>query len=255
MDLSMDKVRKIINEFFGELSFKEDTHSYHLPKSKLSTSVSGKIEDFYTPFDAVEVSTRIAPYKKTTPEKLQSDWKQIGDDACDLGHKAHSFGELYPFNRKLKPKTLRDEAIVKFWKELPAHIIPVQMEVRMYHKKFLFGGTMDILCYDIKEKHFLIFDYKTNKDLFKNYKGKLMTGIFSHLLDNPFNHYQIQLSYYKILFEQLGYDFKVGGLFLVHLYEQINMFTALPESGEYEVLKVQDFSKELKLHLENNYNG
>lgn len=58
---------------------------------------------------------------------------------------SHLFGELYPFNRDLEPKSGFEKAIVKFWNDLPDFIIPVIMECRMYHKELMYAGTLDIL--------------------------------------------------------------------------------------------------------------
>ena len=78
----------------------------------------------------------------------------------------------------------------------------------MYHKEYLFGGTLDLLLYDTIQEGYIIGDYKTNKDLFKNYRGQTLKDEFSFLLQNSFNIYQLQLSLYQILLEQLS-DIKV----------------------------------------------
>jgi hypothetical protein len=135
---------------------------------------------------------------------ILQDWLDINKESIERGHRVHSFGELYQFDRSLKPSCPQEEAIVKFWQEVPEHIIPVAAELRMYHFKELYAGTADIILFDTKTQTYIIADYKTNKDLYKNFKGKTMTGVFSHLLDCPLNHYVIQLSYYQILLEQVG---------------------------------------------------
>jgi hypothetical protein len=58
-------------------------------------------------------------------------------------------------------------------------------------------------------------DYKTNEDLFKNYKEKKLLEPFDFLLDCPYNHYQIQLSLYQILLEQT--NFFVSERWLIYL--------------------------------------
>ena len=113
------------------------------------------------------------------------------------------------------------------------------MELRMYHKVFKFSGTADILLYDTINKCFIIADYKTNKDLFKNFAGQKMTKIFSHFLDTPFNHYQLQLSYYQILFEQIGY--KVSRRIIIWL----------KEDGTYEMYDTEDLTSILIKELKN----
>jgi hypothetical protein len=74
----------------------------------------------------------------------------------------------------------------------------------MYSKKYGYAGTADIILFDGK-KGFVIVDYKTGKDLYKNYMGQMMLPPFQYMLDNPFNHYQLQLSLYQIPLEECGY--------------------------------------------------
>ena len=123
--------------------------------------------------------------------------------------------EHYPLDRTLKSKTGFEEAIKNFWDTLPPFLTPVFLELQMYHKTFNYAGTSDIILYDSRDNSYIIADYKTNKDLFKNYKGQKMLKQFKHLLDNPFNHYQLQLSYYQILFEQTG--FNISGRYIIYI--------------------------------------
>ena len=58
----------------------------------------------------------------------------------------------------------------------------------------MFGGTADIILYNTKTNKYIIADYKTNEDLFKNFKGKKLNGVFSKHLENGYNKYQIQFS-------------------------------------------------------------
>lgn len=191
-----------IEEFFSDLQFVEETHTYTV-HGKVIPSVSTLIKDYYKEFDN-SISEYIATRDGLTQEQVLANWKKIADDACERGDKAHIFGENYTFDRSLKPTTGLEDAIVKFWNDLPPHIIPWGVEIPMYHKKLGYSGTADILLKNVKKNSFIIGDYKTNKDLYKNYKEQTMLGRFSHMLDHPFNHYQLQLSYYQILIEQVG---------------------------------------------------
>jgi hypothetical protein len=189
---------------FNNLTFEEKKHKYYVEGTPIKTSVSGLITQFYEEFNAEIVAPYSAEKAGVTTEEILAQWAAINQESRDRGHRVHNFGELYQFDRSLKPSCPQEEAIVAFWKSIPEHIIPVAAELRMYHFKYLFAGTADIILFDTKTQTYIIADYKTNKDLFKNYKGKTMTGPFSHLLDNPLNHYVIQLSYYQLLLEQVG---------------------------------------------------
>ena len=58
-----------------------------------------------------------------------------------------------------------------------------------------------------------------------------MLGPFSHLLDNPFNKYQLQLCYYQILLKQIE-DIEVSSRKLVWLRP----------NGTYELYDTEDFT-------------
>ena len=193
-----------IKQPFSTLSFEEKEHKYFVEEEPIKISVSGLISNYYEKFNAHEVSARVSQRTGVPQTMILQDWVDINKEAIERGHRVHSFGELYQFDRNLIPSCPQEEAIVKFWKDLPEHIIPVAAELRMYHFKELYAGTADIILFDTKTQTYIIADYKTNKDLYKNFKGKTMTGVFSHLLDCPLNHYVIQLSYYQILLEQVG---------------------------------------------------
>lgn len=232
-----EKLKLYILSNFPGLIMDEVEHIYYLNGKPLKTSVSGVIKFFYKPFDAYKKSREICG-DTVEADELMNKWKTSGQVACELGTRVHKFGEVYPFNRHLKPKDGFEKAIVKFWNDLPEHIIPVIMECQMYHKEYLFAGTADILLYNTITGEYIIADYKTNKDLFKNFKGKRMTGIFMNFLDNPFNHYQVQLSLYQILLEQVK-EIKVSARKIIWL----------KENGEYEMYDCNDYTNILKEQL------
>ena len=189
---------------FSSLTFEEKKHKYYVEGQPIKSSVSGLISKFYEHFDAQAVAPFSARKLGITTEEVLKQWADINQESRDRGHRVHNFGELYQFDRSLKPSCPQEEAIVAFWKSLPEHIIPVADELRMYHFQYLFAGTADIILFDTKNQTYIIADYKTNKDLFKNFKGKTMLAPFTALLDCPLNHYVVQLSYYQILLEQIG---------------------------------------------------
>lgn len=196
--------QKEIEQFFSDLSFVESSHKYYVKGQPLKGSVSNKIHNYvpHTDFDT------IAPFSArkagVTTEEIKAQWAAKNLESRIRGHRVHTFGEHYQFNRNLVPSCPQEIAITKFWERLPKHIVPVAAELRMYHFIKMYAGTMDILLYDTSNDTYIIADYKTNADLNKNYKGKVLLPPFHNYLDSPLNHYQIQLSYYQILLEQIG---------------------------------------------------
>lgn len=233
-------MKKDIQEIFSGLTFTEEDHKYYLQDKQFKKSVSGVIEEFEEPFDTELMSSLVAKRDGKTKEQVQKEWKDISDKACELGTRVHLFGELYMFDRSLKPQNGYERAIVNFWNDVPEHVIPYIAEIQMYHKEYMFAGTADILLYNEDTNTFIIGDLKTNKDLYKNYKGKKLLKPFDNLLDNPFNHYQIQLSLYQMCFEQTG--FKVSSRKIIWL---------LPD-GTYQLYDTEDYTKVLKEYLDKN---
>lgn len=236
----MQKKKEIIKKYFNRLSFIEETHKYFVDGKPIKLSVSGKCNQYLKPFDTDGISIGVARKEGKSQAEVLKEWKDISDEAIKIGNKTHIFGELYALDRTLKPSNGYEEAVVKFWKEMPEHIVPVMLEAQMYHKKFLFAGTSDILLYNKKTEKYIIADYKTNKDLFKNYKKQTMLAPFDNLLDQPINHYQLQLSYYQILIEQIP-EIEVTNRFIVWI----------KPDGEYEMYLAKDYTKLLLKELEN----
>ena len=235
----MQALRVEILEFFKGMEFNAEKHEYSIKGKKFKISASGIYKKFQKPFDRENISYGVARSRGISQLDVYREWESAKELGCRIGNESHLFGELYPFNRELKPATGYQEGIVKFWEDLPSHIVPVIMELQMYHKNYMFPGTGDILLYNKKTKNFIICDYKTNKNIFKNHKGQKLLGPFSNLLDNPYNTYQIQISLYQLLFEQTGY--KVSDRRIVWV----------KPDGSYSMYDTEDYTSILKYELDN----
>lgn len=195
-------MQQFINNRFKDLQFEPVQHKYTLDKSDI-ISVSKTIEKFYEQFPE-GAAQRYADKNGLSVEVVQAAWDTNNKLACDFGHYVHDFGERYYSNRNLQPRNYHEVALVKFWNELPYTHTAVACEARVYTRNYWYSGTFDLLIYDSARNGYIIADYKTNKDLFKNFKEKKMLPPFENLLDNPFNHYQVQLSLYQIPLEEIG---------------------------------------------------
>lgn len=238
----MQEKIKHIDQFFEGLEFEESSHRYSLNNKPFSISVSGIVNKFVKPFDIYNKSLEIAEREGRCQEDILQEWEYKRNKACELGTNVHLFGEQYTFNKGLKPNNGYEKAIVKFFNVIPEWVIPAKVELKMYHKKYLFAGTCDTLLYNTRTENWIITDYKTNEDLLKNYGGQGLLGCFSDLLENNLNKYQIQLNLYQILFEQTG--FKIEERRIIHL---------LPD-GEFMNYKTEDYTDRLQYYLENDFN-
>lgn len=239
MDLEIKKEEILTT--FGALQFEEKSHRYFLNGKPLKYSVSGIIKRYSNPFNAKEIAPYSARKEGISVEQVLYNWRKANRESIEIGNAAHLFGENYMFNRTLVPQTGYDAAIKKFWDELPDFIIPVFAELRTYHKTRFYAGTIDIILYNTVNNTWMIADYKTNKDLFKNYKGQKLRGKFSDLLDMPYNKYQIQLNYYQELMEQ------VSGVKI----SKRKIIWVKPD-GNYELYDCVDYSERIRKKVKLN---
>lgn len=203
--------KKKIKDFFSELEFNSEKHVYKHRDRQLS-SVSSVIKRYTEPFDAERISKFVAKKRGITQAEVLAEWEEKKNRACDKGNRVHDFGETHGYNLlgthniNLVPTDAYEQAVLNFWDSIPDHIEPFMFELQMFSRELGIAGTADIILYNNITGKFIIADYKTNIDLFKNFKDKTLLKPFEDLLDSPYNKYQIQLSLYQYLFEQCGFE-------------------------------------------------
>lgn len=241
----MKNLKEKVNNYFSGLVFDEPKHKYTWRGDSVKMSTSKVVSKFYE-FDAKAVAKSIEDRTGKPAEKSLAEWKITGDAACELGTETHLFAEKHAMDRSLEPKNGLQRAAVAFWKDLDPSLEIFALELQMFHLGHKFAGTADIVLYDKKANTFMILDYKTNKDLFKNYQGKKMLYPFTNWLDTPFNHYQLQLSTYQMMLEQVS-GVKVTSNIIVWL--KPNGGYELYPVGSDELTKWFDNYLETNLHL------
>lgn len=238
--MNQQEVYLQINNFFKDLSFKEETHTYTVHGIPLKCSVSKLISDYGNKFNTQVMSEAVARKTSVPRESIVAKWDKEREDSIVKGNSLHYFAEEYLKDRTLKPITKQQELMVHFLTSLPPHIVILGSEIKMYHKRFLFGGTMDLPLYNTLTNKIIIADYKSNKDVHKNYKGQTLLMPFNHLLDTPLNKYQLQLSFYQILLQQItGIEVES---------RKVIWF----KDSSYEIYDCQDYTTELLKELERN---
>jgi ATP-dependent exoDNAse (exonuclease V) beta subunit len=231
----VNNAQNLIREAFSDLEFVADEHKYFLHENELP-SVSRVVELFHEQFDAYANSIRMACGDAVAAEKLRCGWELHSRESCDLGKRVHLFAQKYDTDKSLQAKDGYEQAAGLYLdSEQKYNFLPIVTEAMVYTEKY--AGTFDRLVYDTKKQKFIIIDYKTNKDLIKNFREKKMYPPFENLLDTPYNHYVLQLSMYQIALQNIGMS--VGSL-LVHL---------LP-SGEFKCYEIDDVTEKLRNRLE-----
>ena len=80
----------------------------------------------------------------------------------------------------------------------------------------------------------VIFDYKTNEDLYKNFRQQKLLWPFNDMLDMSYSFYTLQLGLYQIPLENLGYDIVGRRLIWVK------------PDGKYESVKVPEIADRVR---------
>lgn len=231
--MNKEQLQNKLIEYFKELKFETASHTYEVKGSPL-TSVSNMIKGFVQKVDFDRIAYFIAKRDGITKQEVLQMWANKRDNSCSLGHKTHDYGENYFEGEYKEPTNGFESAIDSFWKSLPEHLIPIVFELQMYSVELGLAGTSDFILYNTLTGKFIIGDYKTNEDLFKNHKGKTLLKPFEDLLDCPYSKYEIQLSAYQILFEQTGYEV------------ESRVILWLKPDGTYIFYKVQDLTDKIK---------
>lgn len=231
-----------IKSKYQGLEFEEKGHKYKYKGNNL-TPVSNVVEGFVEEFDLEFNARNVAERRGLHPDQVKEEWRINNKQACDFGTQVHNFAEKYVYHTYLAPTqdyskhyfptNGHELAVVKFWNQLSDRYMPVSLELQMFSETMFYAGTCDVLMFDSYSGGFVLLDYKTNKNLHKNFRGKTMLYPFEYLLDSPYNHYQIQLSLYQMLLEEKDY----------RIVDRIVLWL---KDGEYEVYHTGDFTGMLK---------
>lgn len=206
-------------------------HYPEFDKDKLISTRTGRVS-------LIDLSARKASReegREISSHELHRRWQLINTEACDLGHKVHSFLENYTGIQT--PTLPQEKAGIKYLQSLKGKYKISFRELRAYSKKYAFAGTMDLPLEVIgaDKESFVISDYKTNTDMFKAYD--YMYPPFENLEASAFNADQLQLSYYQIMLEEARLN--VVGRTIIHL----------KADEEYRVFETHDFTDQLKDYM------
>ena len=187
------------NDFFNDLVFKEETHTYKVGGKKL-TSVTTLLKRFVKPFDAPFIAKMVSSYKAKngsyiTPEYLEVYWRLNAEAAAAKGTLVHWYAESMP-DLDI-PNSLLELAVLNFYIDviLDKEEI-VEKELRLYFGGL--AGTIDLITSD--SEGLIMRDYKTTKDLYKSY-GRML-GVFSDFKDSKLNLYTLQMLTYSFILEE-----------------------------------------------------
>ena len=270
-DTKYEQIRTYLKDMFKDLLFVDKTHQYYLHGKNLY-SVSA-VTSWYKPkFDSDSKAKEMyekyyddpsSKYYHMEVDQILEQWENTKNTACIKGTDCHEFGEscfyfmlgqydniLPEFKNRLSDgkfysETPKEEAVVNFWIDLPECFIPIAAENMVYVEELGYAGTFDILFYydatiigrPESESGFVIFDYKTNTNLFRNFNNETLLPPFNDLLNCSINTYKLQLSLYQLALNKIGCV--VRGRRLIWLKDDYT----------YEKFDLNDYSKRLEFAL------
>lgn len=276
-DKKYTQLREKILNSFKDLVFDEGPHKYYLHGKEITcvSNVTHMFKPHFDTESMAQATyernynNEKSKYYKMTPEMIKEEWNKISREACSHGTERHEFAEsIFYFMTNQFDKILpaftdrlsvdketnepifiandpKEEAAATFYEELPDSLFPILAETKVYNEKLGYSGTFDLLMYydatidgkDDKNSGLCVMDWKTNKDLYKNFKEEKLLAPFQDLLDMPLSIYKLQLSLYQICLEKIG------------LKTIARRIMWLLPNGTYDKIPLESYTKQLEEEL------
>lgn len=227
--------KEYINAMFSGLTFESQRHLYFWEGERVHKSITGLVEDHADEFDEAKWLPICAKKEGMTEHELKHKWQTINKQGCELGSETHDFMEMYTGLET--PSSPQQVAGIAYLKEALEEYDIVYRELRMYSRKYKFAGTTDLLLKHKITGEYVLADYKTNKDLFKAYG--MLKPPFQYLENHPYNKYQLQLSYYQMMLDEIN----------IHVSKRVLVY--LRADATYLVYPTWDFVESLHDYLNN----
>lgn len=206
-----------------QLLLKEPEHEYSMPLLPYLkfTSVTGFIEEFFSPFNEGEVAAACANTKNKKSKYYQKTIEQVlqmWETTREVGHIVHAELENWFKDRTNFPQTDRGIAGMT-WAEqhLPPHW-EYYPELRIAAPPYRLAGTADLLVHNTDKDTWFLLDWKTNSKILKTGYKMGTHDATKHIVDSNYWHYSLQLSIYKMMLEEY-YGIHVKDMAIVHLLE------------------------------------
>ena len=211
------------------LHFDEAEHKYTCNGKQLE-SVTTVVENCFKKFDADYWAERKASQLGITPEELKAEWEAKAQQARDLGTMMHDKIEKY----YLGIESESDETFDLFLQFAAEHKLnPYRTEWRIYYEEYGIAGTLDFLEYS--DGKFTIYDWKRSTKLVYNGVvekesrfGQNALAPIGNISDSTYNHYALQVSFYRYILEKkYGIEVSAGRLAVFH-----------PDNGCYHLIDI-----------------
>ena len=218
-------LRERLMNICSDITFDEAYHQYTLEGVELKP-VTQAASAYLEPFRSWQIASQMAEKfskqsdKPVTPQEIIRHWEKLREVAADKGTRVHTFIENYPVLPR-EAECEEEQGAINWYKQLPAHYHPLIQEKIVYSRRRGIAGKFDKLFYNEQTSSLMLVDWKTCKDILKNYKGKKLKPPFENMLDTPLNKYMIQQSLYAICLEEHLPELLVTEMYIIHLHKDL----------------------------------
>ena len=220
---------------------------------KINYSVTGLIESFFPEFDSDYWSDKKAIERikieggKLTDENIYKvkkdilmEWEENRKDAADKGTILHEKIENFYNNIEDNLDAPEFTYFKNFIQKYPK-LKPYKTEWRIFDSNLSLAGSIDMV-YEKDNGDLFLFDWKRSTKII-NGAGHLIESDYdygfdelSHIADNSYNRYSLQLNLYKYIIES-NYGKKISSMNLLILH---------PHFHNFFHLQIPDLEKETK---------
>tara|TARA_X000000950_G_scaffold289478_1_gene413971 strand:- start:8236 stop:9027 length:792 start_codon:yes stop_codon:yes gene_type:complete len=230
----------------SQIFFFEDSHVYQY-QNRTFISVTTVIHSLFEPFNEDDAIQRIltstnpsSKYKHKSFQDIRNMWAEQKEASLSAGLHLHKDIENFYNHESIINSSPEYQYFLNFVRD-HHHLIPYRTEWKIFDEDYDIAGTID-MCY--VDKGFLtIYDWKRVRNISRENKFQkfAIKKKLSHLPDNNFTHYALQLNLYRFILER-KYGKVVQKMFLVVLHPE-------NQNEDYILVPIPTMRKEIKIIL------
>lgn len=210
------------------ITFEESNHQYTIQNNECKpTSVTTLIHKFFPEFNADLIISKMmksknwpnSKYFGMTPKEIKDLWEKNRDEAANLGTKMHANIENYFNGLEHFTDTKEFSLFQDFWTnfcKINSTLTPYRTEWVVYDEECKIAGSIDFVLKNQRDELVLI-DWKRSKEIKKENRFQKGLPPFQEYDDCNYNHYRLQLNFYRHILET-KYNQKIAGMLIVVLH-------------------------------------
>jgi hypothetical protein len=228
------------------LEFDEKSHRYQVD-NVIYNSVTSLINTLFPEFDKKKSITMMMNGKNwgnhelfgKTMQEIEEIWSTRNKKAMNDGVILHE--DIENFLNKIAVDNTSKE-FQYFQNFVQEHSLKVfRTEWKIYHEDYQLAGTID-MCSMNADGTMNLYDWKRSKSIrrFNNFQYSTLNGL-EHIMDTNFNHYALQLNFYKYILES-KYNYQVRNMYIVCLHPD-------NKNNDYLIYSIPSMDKDITVIL------